>query len=523
MPPLPLPGDTVGLADAAADAADYFQPSGLLKVLKGINDAVGAVANWLQVAMVLVDAIEKALTGPGPDMAVMLADIDNKVNELVQLVPAGITDTKMLNITDFITKARGRLNTLLLNPPGSPYYGQRVNESQFFADCQDAVYIFADSTYWIRPFVPGVTYLGETGPETGLQVVDYDLPGNGQPPTTHSLGSSWVYDPQLALPAFACAITIFTSLTAIFNSSDPEALYPYCNDLATFLDKNYQTAVQGLVMVPVPSIDMLIKMSDAAPFGLLPGLEDGKSLPITIGGDQAGSGLVEDYWFGEIGAVDIYSPFGGAGWPSPLWPNQPTAFQWLVEVNNPGNIIGIYPALATLQEQMRFPVGWREEYPRAYAYCYTWFHLRVRIGQVARWKALYLTKGYGEIWKIIQKLRFMSAGQPGTPEYGSSPPTPPPETVDNNAHWRLTEILAIIDEFPFNSWPIEPPLVFDAPPPPDGGQQFSISRMSAWQVIIILLSTLDNSENHPTDEVPYNTPPFPRPLSLRKTIASVAV
>src|SRR6516162_4398252 len=132
----------------------------------------------------------------------------------------------------------------------------------------------------------------------------------------HFGGTPWVYDPQLALPAFAVAICIFTAMTAMFHYQNPDFLRPICTDLATFLEDNHQKATDGLVMVPIPNYVILVfmatvfaHMSGNGLYSLL--FENGKSLPITI---DEGASPAYSWWHGEIGAVDIYSIFGTSGY-----------------------------------------------------------------------------------------------------------------------------------------------------------------------------------------------------------------
>ena len=476
-----MAADTQALAGSAIASSGSDQS--LLGVLGGINSVIGVVANWIGVIVPLVQGIQSALSN-APDPIALLSEIQQGVENILQAVEGLIGETKMLSLADKLTAARDRLNTLLLEGPK----GKDVNEVLFFQTVQDAAYTFADSTYWIRPYLANYTVLGAQSPPE-----DRYFPNSGYPATQNYEGSAFVYDPQLPLPAFATAISIFTSVAEIFHTADPQTVQPYFTDLATFLENNYKTITAGLVMVPVPTAFVLHAMG----LDTLAG-----EIQVANGQGLAYSFVSEQMWHGEIGAVDIYSVFGSAGYATP-WP----LLYGLVPTTNPGGIIGVYPTLADLMNQILYPLGGANTIP----YAYPWFYIRMRMGNLARFKALYLAKGYDRIWNLIQKMRALSAGSPGTPAFGL-PATPPPEVTDENAHWRLSAVDAVFGELPvsYENWPT-------SYVNPDG-----LQLVSAEEVIQRLLSVIDNSTNHPTEEPPSLASTWPRPLSLRKTLVAAA-
>jgi hypothetical protein len=252
-------------------------------------------------------------------------------------------------------------------------------------------------------------------------------------------------------------------------------------------------------------MDDLMQLSGLTRIGLMPAA-DGVSLPVT----QFGSlfVVIEDLWHGEIGAVDIYAPFGTAGYDSPLRTIDVDGFGRITPTVNPGNVIGIFPTLGTLLNvQVPPSVGFRQ-----IPYAYPWFYVRVQMSNLARYKALYLAKGYTQIWSLIQQLRALSAGQPGT----EFPATPPVEATDRNAHWCLTQIDAIFGELPVSYMDWGPPSVPPTPSNPGG-----LPPITVEQIIQRLLSVVDNSTNDPTAEPPSLATTHPRPLSLRQAILAV--
>jgi hypothetical protein len=456
------------------------EASTLSDLLKGVNDVVGLVANVFQIVTVLAPLIEQALS-EGPDTATILEEIQQTEQDILQTVIANNVQIKMLLLGGMFTTANSLLDNLAQEGPS----GKDIDEPASFLGTQTFAMNFADNDFWIRPYLEDRAFY------------DTWFPNRGQPSVAISDGSTFVYDPQMSLPYFAAAINIFTSVLAIFHASDPQTAQPYFTDMATLLELNYQTVTKGLVMVPVPSLNDLSRIEEAS------GATDGQSLA-----DEGLNALLQ-VWHGEIGVADIYAAFGGeGGYSSSLQENGfylPTA--------NAGNIIDVYPTVATLIMQFRsFPPIGLHTIP----YVYPWFYVRMRLGNLVRFKALYLVKGYNLIWTLIQRLRFLSAGQPGTASYGYGA-TPPPEATDDNAHWRLSEIDGIFNELPvsYENW--GPPWAPATPTNPKG-----LPLVTAEKVIQRLLSVIDNSTNHPIEEPPSLAGTQPRPLSLRKTIIAAA-
>ncbi len=407
-----MSGDVSGLANTAVtnspggNTGQAASQTALIQGLNGVNLVVGTVANWLQVAEFLVTVLENALAAPGPDPIALLESLEQGVQEILQNVQALEAETKMLSLTALVQAARDRLNTLLLEGPT----GNDVNEPLFFEQAQDAAYTLQDQAYWIRPYRDDLTF--------GALTLDGYMPNNGRPSTVQYDGAAFVFDPALPSTALAVAISVFTSVVAMFHQSDPQTLQPYCTDLATFLNTNYATMVAGLVMVPIPSTGTISDLAlGALPEGVY-GYVDGQSLPITF--------FTGNVWHGEIGAYDVYSVFGsptpgnpyyGTGYPSPA-PTDGSGL--LMPTANAGCIIDIYPTLGTLMEEVNATARGFREIP----YAYLWFYMRMRLGNLVRFKALYLSKGYGEIWTLVQKLRALSGGQPGRPSTRCRPRRP---------------------------------------------------------------------------------------------------
>jgi hypothetical protein len=494
------------MADASTLAGTATANSGeqasVNTALTGINNVVGVAANWFQVIGTLAPLIANAESS-APDPLTLLEGITYNLNQLLQGLGALAAETKMLFLAPIIGHARDRLNALLLGGKNGP----DVDEPSFFADVQDAAYAFADDAYWIRPYLDSFVFW------------DPWFPNNGNPPLVSYAGAAFVYDPQISLLAFAAAISYFTSVVAIFHAdtNDAPTVQPYFTDLATLLDQNYEKAVAGLTTVPVPSESEL---------NLLAKLVDSYGSPVFADFHEKFKQFFNWFniyfqaggWPGEIGAVDVYSVFarsqgapgytlGKAVFPRPEWSPTPA----IIPATNAGNIVDVYPGLErvlSLQSDQEF----------AQDHLYRWFHIRMRIGNLARLKALYLAKGYHQIWCRIQKLRFLSSGRAGTPAL-NFPATPSPSATDRNAHWCLSELDPIISELDgvalFGNPYAYEKFVLNG----EGGGGFW--PISAEDVISRLQAVVDNATNYPLDspDVPVQTPR--RPLSLRATIAAV--
>jgi hypothetical protein len=189
---------------------------------------------------------------------------------------------------------------------------------------------------------------------------------------------------------------------------------------------------------------------------------------------------------------------------------------FLVETANAGAVIGIFPTLLELLQQISGNQSYSQGSP------FPWFGVRMEIGNLARFKALYIAKGLDQVWSLIQKLRFLSAGQPGN----ETAPAPAPEVSDLNGHWSLASLDLLL-----RNWALLATV--------EGGQggyysfnyaqntaQGKPTYISVEDIIWRLQMCIDNATDFPTGPTP---DPFgyvanvDRPLSLRSVIQNVAV
>jgi hypothetical protein len=474
------------MVDVASLANTTITNSNNLKLVdetvEGVNTILGLYTAWIQALMTVGQLVAQAYNNT-PDPSTLIGLLTKNVEEILQGLEALAAETKMLTLTPIVRHAWNRLATLVMEGK----YGKDVDQPIFFKDVQDAAYTFADDSFWIRPYLSSFSF------------EDPWFLAQGTPPIIDYAGAQFVYDPQLSLPAFVQVIGIFAVVAAIFHedTNDAATLQPYFTDFATLLDMHYVRVTDGLLMVPIPSLSELY--FDQFNFR-------------NEGGYYTNPNWWHGYWPGEIGAVDIYSVFskyrGSPGYPSAV-------FQWegsTVAETNAGNIVEPYPGLADLLAMV-------SDDPFTPHHLYRWFHIRVVIGTLARFKALYIAKGYDRVWSLVQKLRFLSSGSPGTLEF-NFPATPPPEATDRKAHWCLSEfdpIISQLDGTLYGNGFLYEGFVRAA----DGGDL--PHPITAEDIISRLQAVVEYSTKAPLYEpnVPVQTPR--RPLSLRATIASVAV
>lgn len=467
-------------AYAAEETGDGAAP-----FFESLNSVVGVAVNWIQVAQDVAQLIENIVL-PSPDPIAMLDGIAQNVNELLQGEAAEAAITKMLHVTDWIQPALDRLNKNL----NALKHGQNVQTSDLndaFNAAQDAAYVFADDSYWLRPYLQSFVFS------------DFWFPKEGSPPQKPYMGYPFVYDSQLSLPSFALAISIFVSAASWYYSDDLGTAQPYFTDLANILYNHYQKVTQGLQMVPIPTT------SDLGAFE-----------PGYWGSPRWGLG----FWRGEIGAVDTYSVFsktpGSLGYAlgEQLYPSQGPGTPAVVPTINVGNIIDVYPDLYSLTSL----VGAEDIIGEVVSFNITRvIRIRMQIGNWARYKALYLAKGYDRIRSLVQKLIFLSSGQSGTPLY-NFPPMAFLPVSDRNSNWFLSDFDVLLSGFVYANY-YEALLVAE-----QMGHQFQPPPVSAEDVIsrlqgLVAYATAQRFSENP--QVPVVTPN--RPMSLRSAIAVAAV
>jgi hypothetical protein len=467
-------------------------------LLKGVNNVVGVLANWFQVVTTLVPLIENALSN-SPDMGTQLTQIENGVQAIERAQFAEDAKQDRRDFNSLLTAASNDLNNLLLWGKNNPM----IEPSRYFSDAQNAAYAFQNpSTYWFRPYFEDIAFFAP------------GFPNNGNPPVSSVGGGLFVYDPILAFPAFAAAISVFTQMVTIFHEDTNDALLvqPFFTDLADILEREYDRATAGMVTVPIPTIDQLNYLAVAG------SAFDGTSI-LSIWGTRVE--LTDAPWVGEVGVADVYAAFSrGFGPPGYDSAMRGVSMEWVYPTINLGNIIDVYPTNGTLLQYFQ-PAG--SYSPQQQVNAYRWFRLRMRLGNLARFKALYLAKSYDQVWLLVQQLRRLSGGQPGSPNalYGQLP-AKPVETSDRNAHWSLVELDAIIGES--GGW-LSPKYWCAAyasqEDPSCAVPGASSLQVTAEGVIIKLLAALDNATQHPVDA--QRLWAAPRPVSLRKTILTVAV
>jgi hypothetical protein len=476
------------------------ETSGFSAFVSGISSIIGTLANWIQVAQFVVQLLQAA---EGEDSSALLSEIAANVQALVDNQGGNYAGLSMAIGLQKVTQAQLDLG-VLLNAGNNWKTNPLVNESVFLQqDAGPAAYQYANDIYWMRPYVADFTFS------------DTWLPNNGQPKLGQISGAPFVFDPQLSLPTFIFAINCLVQEAVIFfaGTTTPQLAQSYFADLANYLQTRYDEMVSGIQTVPIPTFNDLQQLLPK--FGPSAGnsewfviaYRDGMSLPDEHFFYPFG---FSGQWRGEVGAVDTYAVFGQFGYSNPV------VNHFYVETANAGAVIGIYPTLIELLEQCGYGPSDIQASP------FPWFGVRMEMGNLARFKALYVAKGLDQVWLLIQKLRFLSAGQKGY----ETPPAPAPEVSDLNAHWSLASLDMLLGKWALLS-------------AVDGGQggyySFDYAQntaegkptyVSVEDIFLRLQMCIDNATNFPTGPPPDPFGPDPyvfRPYSLRSVIQNVAV
>jgi hypothetical protein len=128
-----------------------------------------------------------------------------------------------------------------------------------------------------------------------------------------------------------------------------------------------------------------------------------------------------------------------------------------------------------------------------------WVTMRVILGTMARWKALYLFNGYDTVWSAIQNLNVI-AGQPLLPT-----PTLAQDGMQANGNWSARELIARISSIS--------PVFYETPEP---------RTTSLWFLVQTLDTIVNGNWAGPPAYSASNGAPA-RPLGFRDRLAAAAV
>jgi hypothetical protein len=447
--------------------------SGAAAVLSDLNNTIGTVANYEQVISAVIPLVEAWLqTGP-TEMEVVLA-LQGTIQELVNAAGVIDADIKMLGIGTMASNVDAALTTVLNEGPN----GQDVDAKGFFQltlEFLTAMYGGSGFTdfYWYRPYLADRVFSPVTltvPPFSPIGLVIFGWYGAPpEPPINNALydGFSSVFDPQLSLLAFIKAIASFLSLNAILKTDAFTAFLKEwqvtLTEVAQSLQTRYSAMISGLARSDIPSVEDFAFFAAAyhqVPLGGVPFYIPRESFTGPGWAPQSG-----DVWDGVYGVVDIYSVY-----------NQPVA----VPSRDSTHIVDIFPPPTDINALADKTYDWIRDS------LYPWVKDRVTLGIMARWKAIYLAKGYDIAWSVLQSLLRLT--------------NQPNNKVDANRDWFARDLFSTL-AVPASS----------SPGAPAGSYRLSD-----------LVGRLDKigrgSWNQPEDEV---SPPS-RPLGLRDRLSAAA-
>ena len=392
-----------GVDDTIASARILYQVS--VKVIGLAASAISPVASALVSAVVAnaqgLIAGNQASGVPGDkEVLTAMADLLN----LVGLIEA---EAKVKDLTDKEIHLDDAVDLLIKYGPTSQSPNlQMVSPAEYDSSSLDLVNELAsrgtqtDKYYWYRGFddtrafreAYTTGFVWWPGPYSGGADAfkwKYDtLPSGNRgliPPTdkTRYPGHTVVFDPQYALPAYLKAVQSLLTIHVLLDEEPHQFLAKWQADFikwADALEFRYNIGVGGLVKTDIPTEnDVLSALSDPR-FSLY------------------------------YGVVDIYGVYK-----DPIIPPSKAASH-IIE-SFPVGIIKLFPDDSDRQRFENF--------------VYTWFKDRVTLGLMARWKAIYLMRGYDKAWSALQNLRILAKQQSGL-------------LNDSNKNWSARELFRVL-------------------------------------------------------------------------------
>lgn len=453
------------------------------------DDVIGVLANYFQFLGIpgvsaFIALMLRALDKPTPPGDItILEHLQTQVTDLVIESGAQESEIKMLLLAPKVGDVYTELEILRREGANGPH----VNRQSFFENSLALVRLLVSDIYWYRPLLLGAlftpSYVGGT---VGYAYWSWSRPDLEEghhpyrliPPQNTTLieGYATVFDPQLALPAYLMAIESFLAINALQEPTGfSQFLGTWREDIKGFADylqdiydgsisHRVDTLVGGLVKTNVPSINEVYDYVQV------------NAIPDTSPGFE---------WNGVYGVVDVYGVYT-----SPVG----------VPSHAVSHFMDIFPTenIVQLAHMMRNDYTYIES-------IYPWVRDRVTLRLLARWKALYILRGYDKAWSVLQKLRVLTSEQDR-------------ELNDANKNWSARELITILHL----------PTVHVPNVPQDYPQQYSLSDLierldqiakgtwnktpDPWSVVL---------EKRP--EYPLIYDPSIRPVGFRDRLAAAAL
>jgi hypothetical protein len=346
-------------------------------------------------------------------------------------------------------------------------YGPQINADQFICDAQTLTLNLVNTqpnlnTYWQRPYALNFIFQANF-----MRYDSHDLWGGvamawyGNLPVPQPLpgvDNPFVPDPNTMMPTLLWALQAYLSIEELAHLID-SSQYTFTQFLS-----HYRSGVPG-------SIDSFATFL-AAQFALAIGSQDASYGPPTglVKTDIPGTGdiafWVMDNYYDQTGKL-ISQPFPASP-PAVLWKGviPSKGYGWngvygvadaLAAYLSPANVVeggansGSFIIDGTNAENLAAQIDQATAPQGAAIYLLPasllvvwigpWLQNKVILGVMARWKALYLYRGYDKVWSLIQSLRCLAA-KPGTVAIDPTPTLPDGTLADGN--WSLRELCSVM-------------------------------------------------------------------------------
>jgi hypothetical protein len=428
---------------------------------KIFSDLTGFVANWIQIGTAIIPAIVNYINNT-PSDAQLIEDLSNQVADV--LSDLGVVEGQflMFSLKPPWISVNGDLETL-----GAEYpVYEDVDPKTYFKDSNDFLGYVTDDAYWYRAFLSDRTFYPDF-----LSIYAYptsnfspcpgwygDLPQPSSTPPQNQIisreelallpltplnndlymGYTTVFDPQITLAAYLKAVSAFLTINMLLKGDQYGMFIAQWTQnlikLANDLEARYDLLVAGLVKSDEPSaedvlsyIAMFTQLGDYV--ALSPRYPNSLYFepagPLPPSGGHLNPPTTGFAWNSVYGVVDI---FGVYTQPVPVPSRSPWHFVEVFsapDLGVPPPSIPVDPLVAIQPEPIPTAIWLFDR-------VIPWVIHRVRLGCVARWKCIYLLRGYDKAWSVLQSLRVITKQQ-------SMP------FRDVNKDWSLREICSAVD------------------------------------------------------------------------------
>lgn len=527
-------GASAEAAAAAGNAAGEAASAGVAAATAGEAAAIVLIISF---AIALIAASDQS----GSSQTQQLQELNTEVLGIGNETLATYWQGKLMGIISAWDSPTGGLGTDLDNLANEGTGGTDVkNDVTHFHDHALAFVnnVIPSKTpgaevYWERPIVPNQAFTAQQVPYPAA--VDEGTPVdapiiNGsimgwygtlpQPEPGPPLGGSpsqMGKDPRSVLPVLLLGLESYLTIEELVNVIDDsqpkfsDFLAQFSGDLqvyTAFLQAQYKLAVNGIVKTDIPStsdiLSFLYFAAEVMRVSTFPGDTQwwGGSYPYqAIPGSWPYAGYT---WNGVYGVVNAYPPYGAYESSPPI--SVPSSSpSYIIDVMNTDSLLpdinGPFNNAPYLRETI------------LETWTAPWVKVRLQLGIMARWKAIYLINGYDKVWSILQNLRALT-NQPPLPAL-----TLTQDGTIADGNWSARELITMLSAEPdvlgTPEGPIRPSLEG-----PAGYSLFSLLQGLDW---IANGNWVESGSGYPLEALVPASGGLTGPASFRGLLAAVAV